>query len=269
MTADRTECVTAQHVREFAEHGITCVRGALNRAEVERLRADVEAGLADERQIVIDYDSGRKFVNGLYFWTRSPGIRALLCDSHLPALAAKFTGSRKINLFYDQLFIKEPGTPGFPTPWHNDQPYWIVRGRQVVSFWIALDPVTKETGAVEFLRGSHRWDRWFQPRSFAGENKYDRVETFEPMPDIDAARDRYDIVHFALEPGDMTVHHGMTVHGAGGNASAQLRRRGYSVRYVGDDAVYAPFKAFPIPGSPDLVPGRPLDSESFPVVYRA
>ncbi len=268
MAADRTDLVTARHVREFEEDGITCVRGVLTADEVERLREDVERGLADERQIVIDYDSGRKFINGLYFWTRSEGIRALLCTSHLPALAATLMASRKVNLFYDQLFIKEPGTANFPTPWHNDQPYWIVQGRQVISFWLALDPVTKESGAVEFVRGSHRWGRWFQPRSFAGENKYEINPDFEKMPDIDAERDRFDIVHYDLAPGDMTVHHGMTIHGARGNASAVTRRRGYSVRYVGDDVVYVPRKNFPIPGDPALVPGAPLDSDIFPVVHR-
>lgn len=263
-----TRVVTDEHVREFERDGITCVRGALTEGQVEQLRRDVENSLADEKQIVIDYESSRKFVNGLYFWTRNQGIRALLCDSHLPALAATLMGSRKVNLFYDQLFIKEPGTPNFPTPWHNDQPYWIVKGQQVVSFWLALDPVTKQSGAVEFVRGSHRWERWFQPRSFSGENKYERNEAFEPMIDIDAQRDRFDIVHYDLAPGDMTVHHGMTVHGAGGNNTNTTRRRGYSVRYTGDDVVYEPRKSFPIPGEPVLTPGAPLDCPIFPVVFQ-
>ena len=260
--------ITADHVREFERDGITCVRGALTPAQVEQLRGDIDASLADEKQIVIDYASDRKFVNGINFWTRNEGIRGLLCESQLPSLAAALLRSRKVNLFYDQLFIKEPGTSNFPTPWHNDQPYWIVEGRQVVSFWLALDPVTKASGAVEFIRGSHRWDRWFQPRSFAGENKYEHNESFEPMPDIDAERAKYDIVHYELAPGDMTVHHGMTVHGAGGNTTNATRRRGYSVRYTGDDVVYIPRKSFPFGGQHVLVPGKPMDSESFPVVYR-
>jgi ectoine hydroxylase-related dioxygenase (phytanoyl-CoA dioxygenase family) len=245
------------------------VRGALTPAQVEQLRADIAASLADEKQIVIDYDSDRKFVNGINFWTRNEGIRALLCESQLPALAAALMESRKVNLFYDQLFIKEPGTTNYPTPWHNDQPYWIVEGRQVISFWLALDPVTKASGAVEFIRGSHKWDRWFQPRSFAGENKYEINKDFESMPDIDAERAKYDIVHFDLAPGDMTVHHGMTVHGSSGNTTNATRRRGFSVRYTGDDVVYIPRKSFPFGGQDVLVPGKAMDSESFPVVYRA
>ena len=33
--------------------------------------------------------------------------------------------SGSVDFFYDQLFVKEPGT-AHPTPWHQDQPYWPV-----------------------------------------------------------------------------------------------------------------------------------------------
>ena len=32
---------------------------------------------------------------------------------------------------------------GQRTRWHNDQPYWPVRGRQVLSFWIARDSASR------------------------------------------------------------------------------------------------------------------------------
>jgi ectoine hydroxylase-related dioxygenase (phytanoyl-CoA dioxygenase family) len=80
----------------------------------------------------------------------------------LPPIAAQFFESAKVNLFYDQLFVKEPGTEN-RTRWHNDLPYWPVRGRQIMSFWVAVDPVTVDSGALEFIRGSHAWDIWYQP----------------------------------------------------------------------------------------------------------
>ena len=41
-----------------------------------------------------------------------------------------------------------------------------------------------------------------------------------------------------MEPGDVVAFHGLTVHGAGGNQRDDIRRRGYTVRYTGDDARY-------------------------------
>ena len=51
-------------------------------------------------------------------------------------------------------------------------------------------------------------------------------------------RGDYDIVTWDLNPGDVYVFHAMTVHCAGGNLRNDLRRRGYAVRYVGDDICY-------------------------------
>ena len=102
-----------------------------------------------------------------------------------------------------------------------------------MSFWLPLDPVTRESGALSFVAGSHRWERWFQPEPFAkGGAEYERGEGYEPMPDIDAGG--YDILSWDMEPGDALAFHAMTVHGAGGNLTSGTRRRGYAVRYCGD-----------------------------------
>jgi ectoine hydroxylase-related dioxygenase (phytanoyl-CoA dioxygenase family) len=61
--------------------------------------------------------------------------------------------------------------------------------------------------------------------------------------------------------------HALTVHGAGGNLSQRVRRRGYTVRYTGDDVTYSTR-----PGTntglsnPTLSEGDALDSEQYPVV---
>jgi len=141
----------------------------------------------------------------------------------------------------------------------------------VLSFWIALDPVDKQNGALEFIPGSHRWGRWFQPEIFgkgAGIEQYERNLDYEPMPDIESARERYEIISWDLSPGDVYVFHALTVHGAGGNCSGDVRRRGYSVRYTGDDVVYDAR-----PGtnkglrSDNHADGDPLDSPRYPVVW--
>ena len=93
--------------------------------------------------------------------------------------------SDRVNLLYDQFFVKESDTPN-TTRWLNDQPYWPIRGRQVLSFWFSPDPVTAETGALEFIRGSHRWDKWFQPERFGDTTAHDH---YERNPDKIAALD--------------------------------------------------------------------------------
>ena len=51
----------------------------------------------------------------------------------------------------DQVFAKAPGE-GSRTGWHNDLPYWPLKGWQVLTVWVSLDPITRENGALEFIR---------------------------------------------------------------------------------------------------------------------
>jgi ectoine hydroxylase-related dioxygenase (phytanoyl-CoA dioxygenase family) len=159
---------------------------------------------------------------------------------------------------------------GQRTRWHNDQPYWPIRGRQVVSIWVALDRTTSANGRVEFIRGSHTWDRWFQPETFgktAGISPYARNPDYEDIPDIEARRADYDIVSWDLDPGDVYVFHAMTVHGAGGNTASDRARRGYTVRYIGEDVTYDPRIGVSEPLLCDaLIAGGPMDCAQYPVV---
>ena len=78
-----------------------------------------------------------------------------------------------------------------------------------------------------------------------------------------------------MEPGDCLVHHPLTVHGAGPNASLEQRRVALSIRYFGGDAKWAaPPTAFRVPGTENaaaagLVPGEfPASEHIFPVIWR-
>ena len=106
-----------------------------------------------------------RFHGNVRLWETDGELRRFCLDGPLPALAASLLGAGKVNLFYDQLFVKEPGTEN-RTRWHNDLPYWPVRGSQIMSFWIPLDTVTVDSGALEFIPGSHAWGTWYQPETF-------------------------------------------------------------------------------------------------------
>ena len=56
---------------------------------------------------------------------------------------------------------------------HHDITYWSVAGEQIVTLWLALDNVTDETGAVEYVKGSHRWGEHFRAVSFNPEEQYE------------------------------------------------------------------------------------------------
>jgi ectoine hydroxylase-related dioxygenase (phytanoyl-CoA dioxygenase family) len=119
---------------------------------------------------------------------------------------------------------------------------------------------------VEFVAGSHRWNERFNPETFSGQAVYS--EDLPPVPDIEGRRDELRILHFDLAPGDCTVHHALTVHGAPGNRSPRVRRRASISRWAGDDAVYHPREGIQdIPRDPGIPAGAPLRCELWPQVW--
>ena len=70
---------------------------------------------------------------------------------------------------------------------------WPVEGQQVCSVWIAFDHVDRSNGAMEFVAGSHRSGRRYQPFDFRHPDAV-ATDDFEPLPDVDARRDEFRIL---------------------------------------------------------------------------
>ncbi len=270
MTDSQLRTIEPELLDQYDADGVVVLRDAVSSEWLKQLADAVERDIAEPGPFFHGYEAeGGRFHGNLRTWQHDAAFECFCLQSELPGLARQLLRTDKLNLLYDQLFVKEKQTAN-RTRWHNDQPYWPIRGWQVVSLWVALDPTTLQTGALEFVRGSHRWDRWFQPETFGvteAINAYERNPDYEPIPDIESDRDAYDIVSWDLEPGDVFAFHAMTVHGSPGNLSVRDRRRGYAVRYTGDDVVYDPRLGVSQPIlNPDLSAGDPLDSAQFPVI---
>jgi ectoine hydroxylase-related dioxygenase (phytanoyl-CoA dioxygenase family) len=221
--------------------GAAVVRGVVPMEWIERMRVAIDCELAGASPTAAEYGlvAGR-FYGDFFLWLRNADFRDFALSSPLPALAARTMNSETVNLFYDQLFVKEPGSVE-RTPWHQDLPYWPVSGEQVVSIWVPFDAATPENGVVTYIKGSHRWGKTYQPRAFDDRNAGAfAASAYDPMPDIEADPRRFDFLSWSLEPGDVLLHKGLTVHGAPGNRTADRRRRALAVRYTGDDARYTP-----------------------------
>jgi ectoine hydroxylase-related dioxygenase (phytanoyl-CoA dioxygenase family) len=182
-------------------------------------------------------------------------------------MAARLMRSRTARMFHDHVLVKEPGT-SVVTPWHQDQPYYLVEGSQSVSFWVPLDTVPRER-TIEYVIGSHLWGKDYRPDRFDGTRLFEDDPT-EKVPDIEANRAEYDIRGWAVEPGDAVVFNFRTLHGAPANDSP-TRRRVISFRWVGDDARFARRLGRTSPAFPDLEfeDGRRFDAPEFPVLHPA
>ena len=257
-------------VAEFRTKGATVVRGLFGPDEVAVVERGIERNLADPGPLFkvasTDDDPGR-FVEDFCNWQRIDEFREIAFTSRAADVAGALMGSREVRLFHDHVLVKEPGTRQ-PTPWHQDQPYYNVEGLQNCSMWMPVDPVAPES-TLEFLAGSHLRG-WLMPRTFLdNQARWFPEGTLEELPDIEAHRDDVEILGWALEPGDAVFFHMLTLHHAYGVPGAH-RRRAFSLRFLGDDAVHAPrpWRTSPhFEGLEEEIPaGAPMEHEIFPLV---
>ena len=234
--------VTDQQIEAFERDGAVCLRKAFSPEWIERLRAGVSKDIATPGPLhTVQQGAGEEgfFLTDFCMAQRLTEFRDFVVSSPAAAIAGQIMRASRVSFFYDAMWVKSQSTPK-RTRWHQDQPYYPVNGDQFCATWIPLDTVTEEV-CLELVRGSHRWGRWFSPElTRKGQDLYHAVERrFERLPDIQAAREDYDIVSWAMQPGDCIVFHALTVHGAPGNASEERWRRAVSMFWMGDDAVYA------------------------------
>jgi ectoine hydroxylase-related dioxygenase (phytanoyl-CoA dioxygenase family) len=275
MTTQRTNELTTRPSRSvtdveratYERDGVVRLRGIFPVEWLAFLEDAVERAMAAPGPFGEEYTpagSAGRFFGDLELAERLPDFRRFALESPAAEIAGRVMGATEVRFFYDQLLVKEPGTEE-RTPWHQDQPYWAVSGREVCSLWLPLDPMSEDVG-VEYLCGSHLWPE-YSPYHFKDHSPY--ADTgLPPLPDIERERDRHRIVRFGMEPGDCLVFQAMIVHGAPGNRSPR-RRRALSTRWTGDDARYCRRRGeVAIPTvDPGLSHGEPLGGERFPLVW--
>ncbi len=258
-------------VTEFQRDGAVCIRQLFRTDEVAELRAGIELNLAQlspRAKVASGADDPGRFVEDFCTWRENSHYRNFIFDTQLAETAGRLMRSSSARLYHDHMLTKEPGTRQ-PTPWHQDQPYYNIEGRQNVSFWIPVDPVSR-AWTLEFVAGSHLGP-WLMPRSFMdSQAKWFPEGSLADLPDIEARRDEYPILGWELEPGDLVCFHMLTLHASPG--VGPQRRRVFSVRFLGDDITHAPrrWKTSPhFPGLSDELPvGAPMDHPLFPVVWK-
>jgi len=129
-------------------------------------------------------------------------------------------------LFWDSsLFTKEAERPDYIS-WHQDLRYWgLDPGDQVVTAWIALSPSTVESGCMRVVPGSHHHDLVPHTNTLAPNNMLSYGQEIETKVDENTAAD------LVLQPGEMSLHHAMIIHGSAPNRSRD-RRIGFAIRYL-------------------------------------
>jgi ectoine hydroxylase-related dioxygenase (phytanoyl-CoA dioxygenase family) len=144
-------------------------------------------------------------------------IAAHARDRRIGRLAAEALGCGDVQLLQDTVLVK-PGGGGGEVAWHQDHTYTgFLEPARAASVRLALTPCTVASGCMEVIDGSHRWGAITEVRALTEASVEDalgkRAEEW---------RDR--VVRIELEPGDVSIHHCLTLHRSGENQTDAARK---------------------------------------------
>jgi ectoine hydroxylase-related dioxygenase (phytanoyl-CoA dioxygenase family) len=270
--------LTPEQIARFNEDGVIIIRSGLSSDWLEKIDRAMQNALANPTMIAKGLSNPEKGYNmEMYLWKHDDDIRDVVFYSPLARFAQQLMGSRRVAFFYDQVFAKKAGTDA-PTPWHHDLTFWPLVGNQICSFWIPTTPVTAESSGLQFVRGSHRWNRRFKaisPETSKTLQRFgllpkDGKSLLDPRhDDVPIVEDHpeFELISADLEPGDFFAFHPLTLHGSTGNVHRERDRRALALRWLGDDVKWSPTPfTIATPYDHGLKPGDTVGGPIFPQV---
>ena len=218
-------------IQIFQEQGFIHLPQVLSQNETDAYRRVIDEVVQartkhDTRQLSEKSPYEQALTQCGHLWSEFPEVEAFTRSSRLAGIARDLLQADHIRLWHDQALYKQPGGRG--TDPHIDMAYWPMLDRIAGTIWVALEEVTLEMGAMQFVPGSHKID-W----------EIDQFTIRENTPILEQIPEGFkqDRVGFNLKPGDATFHHGLTVHFTDPNQSDKIRK-GMTVIYFPDGVRY-------------------------------
>ena len=236
--------LAADDIERYDTDGVVCLRGVIDAHWIDALRKGVEQNLSAPSSRGRIWNRGADGSVTFYdsqVWRDIEHYREFVLRSPMAELAGRLMGSTGVNFFFDAIFCRTRGAQ-FRTPFHQDEPYWSVDGYDCASSWMPLVPVERRS-ALEFVRGSHRWNRTFRQTNFGALTGDDRdhvvfaddTDGIEPFPDVDARPDEFDLVSWDMEPGDVAIFNARIIHGGSGRLAPHRELKVFNTQWLGDD----------------------------------
>ena len=228
--------------QQYDQVGFAIVRQLLGATDFAELRDNVDRYIRDVVPTLSDADafyhdrSRPETLKQMQRMGQDAYFRDYLKNPKWQALAEALIGE-PAQAEQPEWFNKPPGI-NHVTPPHQDNYYFCLRPANVLTIWMALDPVDAENGCLRYVAGSHL-------RGIRKHAKSQILGFSQGIADY-TAEDFTREVAVPLQPGDVVAHHGNTIHRADSNLSLTRNRRSFAIVFRGvscqrDEEAYAQY----------------------------
>jgi len=207
--------LTAQQVAQYKRDGYVCPVPVMPAVEALGLRRQLEAVEARQGGKLEAVQRSRAYL--LFKW-----LDDLIRDSRVLDPIEQLIGP-DILCWSTIFWIKDAGSKSFVS-WHQDNTYWGLSSRSVVTAWFAISDASVEAGCMSVLPGSHQGLPLEHEDTYHEDNMLTRGQAIK---EIDESR----AVSMPLKAGEMSIHNYCLAHGSGPNLSDD-RRIGVSMHFM-------------------------------------
>ena len=149
--------------------------------------------------------------------------------------------NNKITLLETIIFDKPPKVSG-DLHWHQDTSYFpllplIPSKLWFITFWIALDDIDEENGAMQYFENSHSLGELASVDLNTG-LKYRDDDDRLPISDIKINDKK--VFSGIVNRGDVLIHNGLTLHKSLKNISLNRNRRALAFKFLLGDILFKP-----------------------------
>lgn len=261
--------LTGWQIDFFRTNGYLVVRQLIDATTLNRLRRVLISIVEGEvegirRKLPVRFSDGTKVTEFQGLWKTNPVFEDFLHTSRLGEVASQLMDTPEVRLFYDQIFYKEAKIGG-AVPCHQDYDYWQhISTPNIVTAWMAISRVNRESGCMYMIPGSHRWGLIQR----LGSNILKDTDPERMLKHDLNEEQRKQILRepVILEPGDVSFHHSLVIHCSYLNTSG-APRLGYLHRYLPAEARYVESHDLHKSHEINVKDGELINTGNFPRVW--
>jgi ectoine hydroxylase-related dioxygenase (phytanoyl-CoA dioxygenase family) len=258
---------------EYEKNGVVLIRKCINKDIMEIVRKEYDVlndsvtrtEIEKDKPIIVLWRHVIGEQKRLTNFNEFPSLFELIKKSIVPALREKFPNRFNRLQLLETIIFNKPANVSNTLNWHQDVSYFPLKPNNQVAIWIPFEWVDKERSAMVYALGSHK-------AGIMGSINLHTREKFEnedrPIIPDNPADAGYEVKCMEMGPEDMLVHDGYTWHYTGPNTVAGYTRRGLSVRFIVDEAVFdpRPGQGAAFTKQIDVKPGEIIQSTAFPLL---
>ncbi len=203
-------------VQQYERDGVVRVPQLFGPGEIQRIRTQIDRYIRetvpgiDTADYVLEAD-GKSVRNLWRLQEHDAFFAALASEPRVVDLVRPLVKSEPVLMGVET--FNKPARAGSAVPAHQDNAYFCMAPPDVLTLWLALDPVTEGNGPIFYLTGSHH--EGMRPHKSSGVqgNSMGLVDPLEA----------HDPFVGTLDPGDALIHHAEIVQYSAPNTTDHAR----------------------------------------------